>query len=399
MRALKLLPLLTLLPISAVALPVKKIEILGLKWTKESLVRKELLIREGEEFNKKELELSIRNLLNTHLFYRVKAKVIKEKDGVIVKLYLKDKFPIVPMPRVRFKTSGAYKVGLELRDYNLFGLGHKLFAGYIRWFNEDYPSKRYYTYAELYRVIKGEGNLSLGAYYDEFTSDLTYDGKNLGKYKTERRSFPVSLHFYLDRRKVNQLTVGITPEFSNFSELLNDRKLYYFNFSYAKDLSTDMVYYTVGRKLSLGGSLSAPGISTVFTGNLWLNYFQSKKGRGINTRVFKAYFGTKVGYSGKGYYLESPIVGYSERKVQNKRFFAFSYSYRMPVVDRSIFVEPTLWVGDSFKDRPDDLLVSVGLEVNAFWARLADGIIRFKVYRGLTKGAKTNSSFRFTFRW
>ncbi len=378
---------------------IERIEIYGLKWTKERFVRRELLIKEGQEFSPKALSLSIRNLLNTHLFYRVKTSVTYEEGKTVVKLYLKEKFPVVPLPRVRFKEDGSYKTGLEVRDYNLFGMGHKLYLGYTRWYNTDRPSKRSFIYLNLYRVIGDGRDLSLGAYYSQSWESLVNNGKEEGEYREESYTFPILVKLYLDKKKVNQLTLGLTPYLSFPSRLIRDRRLYYLNLYYTKDYSTDMVYYTVGKRFRVGGNLALPEVSSVFTGDLSISYLKSVKRGKLKTLSYRAVAGTKIGYSDRGYYLTSPIPGFKPEKVINKRYAAVNLFYRFPVVDRSVFLKPSLWVGDSFKERPDDLLVSAGLELNAFWVKLADGIIRFKIFRGLNGGADTQSSFRFSFRW
>ncbi|WP_456342154.1 POTRA domain-containing protein [Thermovibrio sp.] len=397
--ALLLFSFFILLTGSSPAAVIEKIEIYGLKWTKEKFVRRELLIKEGQEFSPKALSLSIRNLLNTHLFYRVKASVTQEEGKVVVKLYLKEKFPIVPLPRVRFKEDGSYKAGLEVRDYNLLGMGHRLYTGYTRWLNTEEPSKKAFIYLNLYRVIGERGDLSFGAYYNESRENLIGGGREIGKYTEKRYTFPVAVKLYLDRKKVNQISFGITPHISLPTELLKDRRLYYLNLYYTKDRSTDMVYYTVGRKFTVGGSLAIPQISSVFTGNLNFSYLYSKKRGELKTLCYRLFAGTKVGYSGKGYYLSSPIPGFKPERRVERRYVATNISYRFPIIDKSVFLKSSFWLGDSFKNRPDDLLLSAGVELTTFWVKLADGIIRFKVFRGLGREADTQSSFRFSFRW
>ncbi len=374
---------------------IEKIEITGLKWTKKELVLKELLLKPGEEFNRELLKLSIRNLLNTHLFYEVKSKVIKEKGKVVIKLKLKDKFPLVPLPRFQVKSSGAYKAGMEVRDYNLFGLGHKVFIGYVRWFNEEQPSKHIYTYTELYRIIRNRGNLSFGVFYDE-SYETTTKGK---EFKEKLIRAPVETTFYLDREKVNQLSVGIESFSSLNSGSVKDTRLQYLTFSFLKDRSTDMVYYTIGKRAKISFKLSTPKVSDFFTGEVLGSFTFSKRRGKLNTSTVSAYGGTKVGYSREGLYLKAPVPGYSPEKVYNKKFLAVNYSYRFPLIDKSVFLKPTLWVGSSFKNRPKKLLSSAGIELTAFSARIADGIIRFKIFKGIGRGGKTESSFRLSFRW
>jgi outer membrane protein assembly factor BamA len=396
-RALTL-AILLLLPLNALGAVVGKVELFGLKWTKRELVLRELLIKPGQEFSQEKLKLSVRNLLNTHLFYRVKASVTQEGDKVTVKLYLKEKFPIVPLPRVRFKSSGAYKGGLELRDYNFLGMGHKLFTGYTRWFNEEEPSKRAFIYANLYRVIEGKGDLSLGLFYSEGTKKLIEEEKELGAYREKSVSLPVSIKLYLDPKKVNQLSFGLNPHFT-VSQTVRDRQIYYLNLSYNRDLTTDMVYYTVGRRFTSSASLAVPRVSSLYTGSLNFQYDRFKRVKGTQTFNYRLSFGTKLGYSGKTFYLKAPIPGCREEKITGKRFLVGSLSYRLPIIDKSVFLKPSLFVGEAFNDSPRRALASAGVEINAFWARLADGIIRFKVFRGLGAYGETESSFKLSFRW
>ena len=400
MRALLLALLIALsFTLKAFGAVVERIEIYGLKWTKEEFVRRELLIKEGEEFSPELLKLSIRNLLNTHLFYRVKPVVVKRDGRVVVKLYLKEKFPIVPLPRVRLKSDGSYKAGLEVRHYNLLGMGHRLFTGYTRWFNTDEPAKNAFLYLNLYRVVAGRGNLYAGAYYTESSASLIKNGEKVEDYTFKRYSYPLGITLYLDSKKVNQITAGITPTFSINDGELPDSRLYYLNLYYTRDRSTDMVYYTVGRRWQAGISVSSPEVSSVFTGSLTAAFTRSVRRGKLKTQTISVSLGSKVGYSGAGYYLRAPISGYAEERLEGKRYIVLTYSYRFPVVDRSVFLKPAVSVGDAFDSRPDDLLTSVGLELTAFWAKLADGIIRFKVFRGLGALGETKSSFRLSFRW
>ena len=59
MKKLLLWLILFLVPSISYGKTISKIEIEGLKWTKESLIRKELLIHEGNDFSKEKLQKSI----------------------------------------------------------------------------------------------------------------------------------------------------------------------------------------------------------------------------------------------------------------------------------------------------------------------------------------------------
>ena len=385
--------------VQSATLPVLEVKVEGLRWTRESFVLRELLLKPGEPFSEKKLKESVRNLLNTHLFYRVEPLVIRKKNGIIVVLKVKEKFPIVPLPKFRLKTDGSYRAGMEVRDYNLFGMGHKLYLGYVKWFRTDNESFSYYVYWNLYRIIKERFNLYGGATYSSDREDYVVNSEKRGEYRVKRREFLLGTHVFLDRRKVNQLAFGLRPVFTDYSSILNDKKIYYGELSYTRNLSTDMIYYRVGSCFNVSLSYSLPGVSDLSTGRFTASYSNSVKYGKYRTRIYSGGFGTKVGYSGGGYQLEAPIPGYAAERITGKRYLFGSFSVRKPIVDKSIYLKPTIIAGDAFRWTPDDLLVSVGVELTAFWAKLADGMIRFKLFRGLGRGGETKTSFRLTFRW
>ncbi len=385
--------------VQSAELPVLEVKVEGLRWTKKSFVLRELLLKPGEPFSKKKLKESVRNLLNTHLFYRIKPLVIRKKNGVIVVLKVKEKFPIVPLPKFRFKTDGSYRAGMEVRDYNLFGMGHKLYLGYVKWFRTDNESFSYYVYWNLYRIIKERFNLYGGATYSSDREDYIVNSEKKGEYRVKKREFLLGTLVFLDRRKVNQIAFGLRPVFTNYSSILGDKKIYYGEISYTRNLSTDMVYYQVGSQFNITASYSLPRVSDLTTGEVTALYSNSVKYGKYETRIYTGGFGTKIGYSGGGYQLQAPIPGYTTEITTGKRYLFGSFSVRRPIVDRSIYLKPTLIAGDAFRWMPDDLLVSAGVELIAFWAKLADGMIRFKLFRGLGREGETETSFRLTFRW
>jgi hypothetical protein len=380
-------------------LPVKKIVIVGNRWTKKEFILREILLKVGQPFSPKLLKESVRNLLNTHLFYKVEAKTIREKGGVVVVIKVKEKFPIVPLPRFRLKTDGSYKAGLELRDYNLFGMGHKLFLGFTKWFNSKDESENQFVKLNLYRTVKGKGNLSLGFFRSSQNYELIKEQKKVGETRKTTLTVPAGLLYYLDPTKVHKLKLGVTAVRELYEEGLNDRSFYYLNLGYQVDRTTDMVYYTLGRSDRLNLSVSAPSLSYAFTGAVTARHYESYRLKGTTTVNWCLSAGSKFGYSGEGLYLKAPIEGYEGERVSVKRYLIGCLNYRRPVVDRSVYLSPTVYGGEAFNDRLQSPLLSVGVEVEAFWAKLADGIIRFKLFRGLGPGGTLKSSFRLTVRW
>ena len=398
-KLLLILTVLFLLQEDSSGATVEKIEVKGLRWTKKEFILRELLIKPGEEFSREKLKESIRNLLNTHLFYRIEPRILKRKNGLIVVLKVKERFPIVPLPKFRIKSSGSYRAGFEVRDYNLMGMGHKIYAGYVKWFKLEDENFNYYTYFDLYRVVKGNSNIYGGLSYSSEKEDYIVNSVKKGEYRIKKRELLLGTHIYLDEKKVNQLDVGLRPTFVEYSQILNDKHLYYAEFSYTKDLSTDMVYYQKGSLFNISINQTLPGMSSLSTGSITASYTNSVDYGNYRTGIYSLGVGTKLGYSGGGYQLTAPIPGYRSGRTSGKRYLFASISIRNPVIDRSIYFKPTLVVGDAFRWKPNDLLVASGFEVTAFWAKLVDGIIRFKLFRGIGREADTQSSLKLTFRW
>ncbi len=369
-----------LLIMPAFGLTVEKIEVEGLKWTKKKFVLRELLFKPGDEFSEQKLKKSVRNLLNTHLFYKVVPQVERVGNGVVVRLKLKEKFPIVPLPRLRLKTSGSYRAGLELRDYNLLGMGHRLSVGYLKWFNSKEESHTYYGSLNLYRVIRNRANVYAGFDYSSLE-------------ESRELSLPFGIHFYLDSKKVNQLSLGLDPTFLRHSG--NDRNVYYVTLSYTRDLSTDMVYYVKGGTLSVWAVQSLPQASDVSTGTVGASYENSVHVRGTETYVYSLSTATKLGYCGEDFKVAVPVPGFKEDRTVGKRYLTANFGWRKPLIDKSVYAIPRVFGGITNRH----FLTSFGLEVTAFWVRIADGIIRFKVFRGIGEGSDTQTNLRLTFRW
>ncbi|RUM42698.1 MAG: hypothetical protein DSY35_04895 [Desulfurobacterium sp.] len=400
MKKLSLLIFFILLfPLNAHSQVISKIELVGLKWTKVAFVRRELLFKEGDTYSEEKLKKSVRNLLNTHLFYRIETQVREVNGKVVVKLRFKEKFPLVPIPRMFFKTNGSFKGGVEVRDYNLFGMGHRLYVGYTRWFKTENTWKDAFIYTRLYRFLKDKSDLSAGIFWNKGENvSYTENGRVIGTYSLETISLPVYVTSYLDLEKVKQLTVGVKPYFINYSKFYPNKRFYFFNLGLAFDRTTDMVYYVKGSRVVLYGEVAEPLSSSSFTGALFFSWENTIHTGSVNTYSYALAGGTKVGYSGE-LPINSYIPGYKSSEIVNRRFLKCRLSLRRSLFNRSVFFKPTVVLGDAFESSPDDLLVATGFEISAFWAKLVDGIIRFRIYKGIGKNSDTQTNLKFDFRW
>jgi hypothetical protein len=244
------------------------------------------------------------------------------------------------------------------------------------------------------KVDIGAGVNFFESYNNNFVNDGTVRKYNL---KTLRTNFYLTK--YLDAEKIHRITAGLRPEFIRYSDWIRDVDEYYVDFSYTIDRTTDMVYYTKGSLFYVYTEFAEPTLSSVFTGSLIASYSNSIRRRDVDTVTYGISAGTKVGYSGNRFILNAGIPGYTSEKTGGKRALSFSISYRMAAIGKSVFLKPTITGGDAFRNKPDDFLLSPGVEVEAFWAKLVDGIIRFRIFKGIGSGSDTQTSLKFGFRW
>jgi len=401
----KLLLLLILLTSQAYSATVESIEFFGLKHVKESLVKKELLLKVGDRFDREKLKKSIRNLMNTHLFYSIKPELKFHNDKVDVKLLFRERYSLIPLPKFRLKSDGSVRAGFEIRDYNFRGRGDRASLLFQKWFGKesDRGSKASVNFL-FYRIWDNTYNLITGVdYSNSYNHELYEDGKLKSKYDFKEFGLRLGVQRYLDPYKIKSIYVGINPKWEDYSiksgEHIDDRSQNYIILSFKHDLTTDEVYYVKGSVFGIDLSYAEPIASDTSTGTVtgyfrkYMHFFRE------DNLIISLYGGTKVGYSGNGFELEAGIPGYSSKRQTGRRYLKTFVKYRVNLLNRYLFIAPSVVAGDGFNNLPDDLLLSFGVEVEAFWARLSDGIIRFKVYRGTGRTSRTRTFFKLGFRW
>ena len=403
MKPLIAIILYLMIPVSCLAVPIKNIELSGLRRVKPKFVRRELLFKTGDEFDRSKLKASIRNLLNTHLFYDIQPKVINNGNYVDILIRFKERYSIVPIPKFRLKTNGSYRVGGEVRDYNVAGEGHHLFIMYTKWLGgqkgED-SSVRFNLYRFIREKINLGGGLSYSKSYDE---DLYKNGRITSTYDLRSYRFNLFLLKYLDPYKMNRVLVGFSPSYNDYSvksgKGMDDRFENFMNFELIHDGITDMVYFLKGVSYGIGVDMAEPISSDVFTGDVRANFSKHIDVNGVDTFNVNADVGSKFGYSGSDFLLSANVPGFENERQKGKRTFRIKADYRFNVLDKTVFVKPVVIAGDGFDRLPDHLFLTAGGELEAMWARFVDGIISFKIYRGVGVHAKTSTLLRFGFRW
>lgn len=134
----------------------------GNRVTDESVLRQEMVLREGETYGPERVEKSRQAIMNLGLFKSVKAEVLQEEGKNVLLITVDERFYILPIPLLSYRpdfladeTATNYSYGAELRFDNLFGLNQRLKLSYEETEYEDdaeLPEKEsefFYSYPRL----------------------------------------------------------------------------------------------------------------------------------------------------------------------------------------------------------------------------------------------------------
>lgn len=116
--------LVMLLPFCAVAAQesvptLTAIQFSGNKVTKEKVMRREMVVREGDPLNPALIEKSRQAIMNLGLFKSVTATVA---EGGVLLITVVERFYILPLPLLDVRPEGDFSYGAELRLDNIAGL-------------------------------------------------------------------------------------------------------------------------------------------------------------------------------------------------------------------------------------------------------------------------------------
>ncbi len=105
---------------------IRRIAFSGNHVTKPVTMQRELLIREGDPADPALIERSRQAILDLGLFLDVEAQVLPDLDAVIVLFIVREKWYVLPIPRIEANTDEEFGLGMQLRWSNVAGLNHSL---------------------------------------------------------------------------------------------------------------------------------------------------------------------------------------------------------------------------------------------------------------------------------
>lgn len=160
----------------------------GNRVTRESVMRQELSVREGEPYTAELIEKSRQSLMNLGLFKSVEATLLQEQGRNVLLFAVDERFYILPLPLLDYRpdfladeTATNYSYGGELRLDNLFGLNQRLKISYEekKYVDDLEPPSSKLVLSYVYpRIVGTPFYLELKGERKRVNSDL-YEGETL----------------------------------------------------------------------------------------------------------------------------------------------------------------------------------------------------------------------------
>ncbi len=145
----------------AAAATIRSIEIQGLRYSREALVRRELPFAPGDAWRPELAGQARKRLMALGVFSEV--HVLPPDAHGVVRIVVRDRWPLWILPTATRKDTGESWVGIALRHYNVAGLAHEALVEVRNFTGRNFSSWRRVRDARLdyyWRRMRG-GDLSL----------------------------------------------------------------------------------------------------------------------------------------------------------------------------------------------------------------------------------------------
>lgn len=123
--------------VSAPAAVISAVEFAGNRVTNPKILRYEILVKEGDLADPALIERSRQAIMDLGLFTSVDALVEQREDGTVLRFIVKEKYYILPVPKLNRDDDNNISLGAEITLDNLAGLNQQL---KLRYETEDADS-------------------------------------------------------------------------------------------------------------------------------------------------------------------------------------------------------------------------------------------------------------------
>jgi len=175
---------------------VRSIHVSGIDRTDIRTVLRELPFREGDIWQQDWQETSERWLRNTGLFSEARVSA-PDEDGV-VNVYVHERWSLWLLPTVTRKDNGTSKAGLNLDEYNLWGLGHHLHASVIQNTGTNFTASQGTTYGLGYnwrRIGDSKWGVAIDLSSGPSTFDAYQNGVSVAQYTQDQKSGSLAVSY------------------------------------------------------------------------------------------------------------------------------------------------------------------------------------------------------------
>ena len=151
-------------PAKEVSGVITAIEFTGNKVTRAQILRQEMQIKEGDVADPVYIELSRQAIMDLGLFTSVRAYVEPRAEGVLLRIAVKEKHFILPVPKLNRDDDNKFSYGAEFSFDNLAGLNQKLKIRYETEESDEVPDEKIDTNLVSYSYPRVNGSAwTLGA--------------------------------------------------------------------------------------------------------------------------------------------------------------------------------------------------------------------------------------------
>ncbi len=105
---------------------IQAIEFHGNKVTRRQILLQEMLVQVGDTADPALIERSRQAIMNLGLFKSVHSDIERREDGVVVRFHVKEKYYILPVPKLNRDDENNFSYGAEITVDNLLGLNQQL---------------------------------------------------------------------------------------------------------------------------------------------------------------------------------------------------------------------------------------------------------------------------------
>lgn len=182
---------------------VDNIVLEGTRRVKSATILRELALKPGDNWSPEAIELSRQRLYKTQLFSRVEIHSDFDQSDRRAQLTVavQERYAILPLPTFSRSQDGTIKTGLDYKDDNFLGLGHRLGVNWKRGFRaagSGFPGEFYGFRYDYPRLRGSRFGLSTGADYDKSAVELRDATGEMQEYVTRGYGLRVGINHLND---------------------------------------------------------------------------------------------------------------------------------------------------------------------------------------------------------